>query len=64
MFDPKTVWFTILGQKLAFLGQKRELVPFSRELKKNVFFICFILFCKTLVYPMGALDGFMYSCVS
>ena len=64
MFDPKTVWFTILGQKLAFLGQKHELVPFSRESKKNVFFICFILFCRTLVYPMGALDGFMYSCVS
>ena len=64
MFDPKTVWSTILGQKLAFLGQKHELVPFSRESKKNVFFICFILFCRTLVYPMGALDGFMYSCVS
>ena len=64
MFDPKTVWSTILGQKLAFLGQKHELVPFSRKSKKIVFFICFIWFCRTLVFPMGALDGFMYSCVS
>ena len=37
MFDPKTVWFTILGQKLTFLGQKHELVPFSRESKKMFF---------------------------
>ena len=54
----------ILGQKLSFLGQKHELVPFSRELEKNRFPICFILFCRTLVFPMGALGGFMYLCVS
>ena len=54
----------ILGQKVPFLGQKHELVPFSSELKKKLFPICFILFCMTLVFPMGAFDGFMYLYVS